>query len=276
METHMDDRDRLKDQTIADFGDQWSKYTDNEGWYGSLGLFQDILSSLISVEALKNADVAEIGSGTGRIVQMLIEAGVRHVYAVEPSSGAFQSLERNVKAMEHSDRVTPIHATGDGWQVDRPLDYIFSVGVIHHIPDPAPVLKRAYQLLKPGGCFFMWVYGYEGNELYVRVFQAMRKITTRLPHVMLRMVVEAMYVSLVAYGLVARVVPLPLRSYIHTVWWPLNAKKRKLVIYDQLNPAYAKYYRKEEAIEVLRNAGFGDIKVHHRHGYSWSVLGRKQ
>lgn len=45
------------------------------------------------------------------------------------------------------------------------------------------------------------------------------------------------------------------------------------MIYDQLNPAYAKYYRRDEARALLEDAGFQDVRLHHRHGYSWTVLG---
>jgi hypothetical protein len=44
--------------------------------------------------------------------------------------------------------------------------------------------------------------------------------------------------------------------------------KRYLVIYDQLNPAYTEYYRQAEARQLLERAGFEDIVLYHRHGYS--------
>jgi hypothetical protein len=46
-------------------------------------------------------------------------------------------------------------------------------------------------------------------------------------------------------------------------------------MYDQLNPAYAKYYTRTEAIDLLERAGFVNVRVHHRHGYSWTVIGEK-
>jgi hypothetical protein len=55
----------------------------------------------------------------------------------------------------------------------------------------------------------------------------------------------------------------------------LDPSKRRLTVYDQLNPAYAKYYTRDEAASLLTRAGFKDVTVHHRHGYSWSVVGTK-
>ena len=92
---------------------------------------------------------------------------------------------------------------------------------------------------------------YEGNELYLRFIQPLRRITTRLPHFALVGLIELLYGSLCIYRLLGKLLPLPLRRYIETVWWPMTPKKRRLVIYDQLNPSYAKYHKKNEAIELL-------------------------
>ena len=97
------------DQTIDDFGSQWLRYRDNEGYYGSLELFEDILSPLLKPDEVKGCRVAEIGSGTGRIVNMLLAAGAKHVIAVEPSD-AFEVLCRNISDPE---RVTCLKTTGD-------------------------------------------------------------------------------------------------------------------------------------------------------------------
>lgn len=271
----MNDSDNLRDETISDFGDQWARYTDSEGWYGSIELFKDITRPLLDVESLNGTYVAEIGSGAGRIVGMLLNAGVKHVYAIEPSSDAFEVLGKNVKQMQRSSDVTIINTRGDNWRTDHELDYVFAIGVIHHIPEPGPVLNNAYEALKPGGYILVWLYGHEGNERYLKFIEPLRLITTRLPHLGLRIIVELLYYLLLTYKFIGKILPLPLRSYIDIVLWPMTPQKRRLVIYDQLNPAYAKYYKKEEAMQLLRNAGFANIQIHHRHGYSWSVLGQK-
>ena len=98
-----------KDRTIKDFGEQWLQYSDNEGYYGSLELFSDILSPFLEPKDIKDCRVAEIGSGTGRIVNMLLESGVQHIVAVEPSD-VFAVLVRNIR---NSEKVTCLKITGD-------------------------------------------------------------------------------------------------------------------------------------------------------------------
>jgi hypothetical protein len=48
---------------------------------------------------------------------------------------------------------------------------------------------------------------------------------------------------------------------------------RRLVIIDQINPQWAKYYRRGEIETMVRGAGFVDVRAHHRHSYSWTVVG---
>jgi hypothetical protein len=55
----------------------------------------------------------------------------------------------------------------------------------------------------------------------------------------------------------------------------MDHEKRVLIVYDQLRPAYARYYSKAEAVALLSAAGFADVQVHHRHGYSWTVTGTR-
>jgi SAM-dependent methyltransferase len=265
----------LSERTIRDFGSQWTKHRDSEGRYGSLAFFEDIVGPLVDVEELEGKRVAEIGSGTGRIVHMLLASNVEHVTAIEPSD-AYDVLKENLAVRaELQDRVSTLHIRGDEFVSERPLDYVFSIGVLHHIPDPAPVVKSAFDALKPGGKCFVWLYGHEGNESYLRWAKPLRAITTRLPHLALTGVVYAFYAALVLYRQLCRLVSLPLKGYVENVLWTVTPQKRRLVIYDQLNPSYSKYYTKDEAERLLTDAGFEDLRIYHRHGYSWSVIGVK-
>ena len=258
-------------KSINDFGRQWSIYRDNEGYYGSLELFEDILHPFLKPAEMEDSKVAEIGSGSGRIVNMLLRAGAKHVIAVEPSD-AFEVLCNNIEKRE---RVTLLKIAGDQLPAYGNLDYVFSIGVLHHIPDPTPVVNAAFKALRPGGHFLVWLYGKEGNRLYLALIRPLRGLTKRLPHFMLASLVEIIYWPLVLYIKFCYSLPLPLRDYMLSVLEKMSPAKRRLIIYDQLNPSYAKYYTREEAEKLLIDGNFENIQIHHRHGYSWTVIGTK-
>jgi SAM-dependent methyltransferase len=261
-----------RDRTIRDFGDQWTHYGGNEGYYGSQGLFLDMLGPLLSLEALKGTDVADIGSGTGRIVRMLIDAGVRHVVALEPSAGV-DILRENTADL--GDRVEVIQAIGAEIPTDRHFEFVFSIGVIQFIAEPLPTLRSAHSSLRPGGKLVIWVYGKEGNGAYLLILTALRAITTRLPHWALSAICQVLTVAVDAYALACRVLPLPLRSYVLGTLSRVSRRDRTLTIYDQLNPSYVRYYERDELIRLLEDAGFRDIELHHRRGYSWTAIGTR-
>jgi SAM-dependent methyltransferase len=70
--------------TIKDFAEHWLRYPNNAGFYGSLEWFSDILSPFLKLDDIKDCRVVEIGSGTGRVVNMLLAAGAKHIIAVDP------------------------------------------------------------------------------------------------------------------------------------------------------------------------------------------------
>jgi SAM-dependent methyltransferase len=263
----------LTTKTITDFGEQWTIHQENPAYYGSVQLLQDLFGPLLAVEDLAHQRVADIGSGTGRIVNMLLDAGVDNVVAVEPSA-AFEVLKLNTS--QWANKVIYINDRGEALPTGLTLDLVVSMGVLHHIPQPKPVVDAAFHALRPGGKILVWLYGREGNGLYLSVITPVRALTTRLPHPMLQMLCQVLGIVLDAYIFLCSYLPLPMRSYMRNVLERFPKGIRRLAIYDQLNPAYSKYYTQYEAEELLRDSGFVDIESWHRHGYSWTVTGRKR
>ena len=262
----------LQARTIADFGEQWTSYPGTDGFFGSAALFDDFFNPLASTAEISGRRVAEIGAGNGRFVNVLANAGAAHIVAVEPSA-AFRVLREATRRF--ADRITYLNLTGDRLPASGDLDYVFAIGVLHHIPDPDPVVAAAFRALRPGGRLAVWLYGREGNTLYLLLVRSLWWLTRRLPHQGLELFVRLLYPFFWCYMTACRVLPLPLAAYMRRVMLPLTPDKRRVVIYDQLNPAYAKYYTRDEAQDLLERHGFNDIRLHHRHDISWTVVGTK-
>lgn len=262
----------MNDKTIRDFGDQWTHYPNNEGYYASLDFFKDICGPLVDLSDLQGKTVLDIGSGTGRIVKMLLDSGASRVIAVEPS-GAFKKLVENTRPWE--EKIEYLNLKGEDIP-DLKVDYAFSIGVLHHIPDPQPTIRRVLDCLEPGGKFLIWVYGFEGNELYLSLIQPLRKLTSIVPDIMLVGLAHIFNFFLSVYICFNKFIVLPFHRYLREVLAKLSRRDRFLVIFDQLNPAYARYYRREEAENLLKKTGFVNVVSFHRHAYSWTVLGEKE
>ena len=259
----------LGERTIGDFGDQWTAYTDNSGFYGSRALLDDVFGPLLDLDSLKGAVVVDVGAGTGRFANLFVAAGVEKVIAIEPSR-AFDVLMSNTADVR--ERVECVHGDIEHFAAVRPVDFAFSYGVLHHIPEPARAVAAMHAALKPGGRIGIWLYGREGNEMYVMLLSALSLVTRRLPHPLLVAVTWICYGLAQLYLLACRLFPLPLAGYFRKVFAKLTPDKRRLTIYDQLNPSYAKYYREGEVRRLLEDAGFTGVRLFHRHGYSWTAI----
>ena len=270
----MKDADSLSRKTVRDFGVQWTHHPSNDGFYGSKELFADIVEPLLKVKEIQGANVAEIGSGSGRVALMLAEAGAANVTAIEPSDG-YKFLVKAVNESKWSDKIVTHQKLGEDLNESNVYDLILSVGVLMHVPKPIPVLRAAYKALKPGGKVFIWIYSREGIETYLTFVKPLRAISSKLPHILLVPVIWLTYFGLVFYHFLCNFLPLPLKDYLTNVLWKLSPDKRRLVIYDQLNPTFVKYYSKNDLEGLLSQCGFCNIELHHRHGYSWSAVGVK-
>jgi SAM-dependent methyltransferase len=261
----------IGNQTIKDFGRQWLHYPDVKGFFSSVELFSDIVFPFLKPEELKGCKVAEIGSGSGRVVNMLLRAGAAHVVATEPSD-AFDVLCQNI---EQPEKVTCLKITGDQLPAYGDLDYVFTIGVLQFIPNPDPVVKAAFKALRPGGHHLDWIYSKEGNGLYLTFIKPLRALTKRLPHFILSMIVWTLHFLTKFYIKLCHRFPLHFKDYMLNIFQKLTPEKQRLVIYDQLNPAYAEYYTRSEAEKLLQDGHFENVRLHHRHGYSWTVIGTK-
>jgi SAM-dependent methyltransferase len=166
--------------------------------------------------------------------------------------------------------------TGEHLPRDRQFDLIVSIGVLHHIPEPAPVVRAAFDALKRDGQMLVWLYGREGNLLYLALTLPLRAITTRLPSRAVLALARLFATMLAPYVRLCRSIRLPLSGYFAEVFGRMDRDKQVLIVYDQLRPAYARYYSRAEATALLTEAGFSDVQTHHRHGYSWTVRGTKR
>jgi SAM-dependent methyltransferase len=255
--------------SIKDFGDQFNRHQDISGIWGSKEMLRESTFPF-ELSKVKNKDICEVGSGSGRYLKNFMNYDPKSLTAIDPASSIEIARKNNPNS-----GINFLKIDSTKMNIENTFDYVFSLGVIHHIPEAQKAVNNIYRSLRKDGEFIMWVYGYENNELYIFIFNNLRKILSRLPDFIVEIFSYFFTILSYFYMFLCRFIKLPLKKYFLNVFSKFSFRHKFYVIFDQLNPKYSKYYKKMEVLNLMTNAGFKVEKIHHRDEYSWTVVGKK-
>jgi SAM-dependent methyltransferase len=119
------------------------------------GLHLDLLLDVL--QAFAPARVLELGIGTGRVAEAVLERTSAHVVGVD-SSPAMLDIART-RLERFGDRVELVEAdlSGSSWLRGEPANAIVTVQTLHHLPNgtKATVLRRLARVLADDGIVLM-------------------------------------------------------------------------------------------------------------------------
>ena len=244
--------ERLKERTSKSFGFEWSKFPDIYAEYE-----QNFLSYIFPIdrEFFKDKVVLDAGCGAGRHAYFAAKWGARFVVAMDASKEAVRVTYENTKDLANV-TVACLDINHMPAALSDQCDYVFSLGVLHHLSDPQSSFSTLVPLLKSGGVISIWVYGKKDNALAVYLYEPVRKVTTRIPHKLLY------YMALVPASMMqlANWIRLPIFSYYSR--FPFRTKWNDS--FDVFSAPSAKYYTLEEIQGWFEDAGLKDIRVSYR------------
>lgn len=215
-------------------------------------------------EDFKNKKVLDAGCGMGRNSFWVLKYGAKEVVAFDYNRKSVEAARKNLSSFSNG-RVEFRSIYNIDWQDE--FDIAFCIGVIHHLKNPDLAIKNLIRAVKPGGLIIIWVYGYEGNERIVKWVSPIRKaITSRLPVWLLHFLTY--FASLPLY-LFIRLVPQK-SPYLRQVS-QFRFSHLHSIVFDQLLPKIANYYRKDEARKLLDKHKLNSIGISHANSNSWTV-----
>jgi SAM-dependent methyltransferase len=122
--------------------------------------------------------VLELGCGNGSLLVHMAAWQPAHLVGVDLGSSVV-SARKNMEASGFRDYELQ---QGDLTTFSRGgFDIVYSIGVLHHLKEPAKGFESVIANTKQGGRFHCWVYAREGNAVVIHLVDPIRRIASRLP-----------------------------------------------------------------------------------------------
>jgi ubiquinone/menaquinone biosynthesis C-methylase UbiE len=222
----------------------------------------------------------DVGCGTGRW-SVLVAPRVEHLHLLDPSAEALSVAKKNLHGMNNVS--FHLHSVAAIPLPPKSLDFAFSLGVLHHVPDTEAAIAAIADKLKPNAPFLVYLYYALDNRpvwyrLLWRVTDLARSVVSRLPHP-LRLAISQGVAALIYWPLarVARFMSrrdrsasaLPLSYYADKSFYVMRTDA-----YDRFCTRLEKRFRKSEIEGMLTRAGFKNVTFSNKQPF-WCAVGIK-
>jgi ubiquinone/menaquinone biosynthesis C-methylase UbiE len=265
--------------TVESFGREWTRFDQSGLSATEAQRHFDSYFSTFPWDDLPAAAVGfDLGCGSGRWAK-LVAPRVGHLNCIDASSDALAVAQRNLLGIGNC---SFHHATVD--QIPFPdgsMDFGYSLGVLHHIPDTEQALRACVSKLKPRAPFLVYLYyALENRPLAYRVTwrasDAVRKIVRALPERPKAVVTSA--IAAFVYWPLARaskalektgrnVNNVPLSAYKDTSFYTMRTDA-----YDRFCTPLEQRFTRAQISEMMTRAGLSEIRFREEAPY-WCASG---
>lgn len=264
-------------KTVISFGEEWSKFrtfATNE-----IEKIGSDYFDLINQDTSKWV-VLDVGCGSGRWACYLAPK-VRFVEAVDPSLAVWVANE--ALSFYKNTRVT--HASVESLPFeDNTFDLVYSLGVLHHVPDTLSAVQQCFKKVKSGGFFLVYLYyaldnRSAGYRLLFKMSDVARHLISRLPSQLKRLICDLIAVLvyvpfvglswLISFFSTRLANHIPLSYYRKTSFFVMRNDAL-----DRFGTPLEKRFTKIQIEVMLKEAGFVNISFSEREPY-WHALAQK-
>jgi ubiquinone/menaquinone biosynthesis C-methylase UbiE len=275
---------RNRDETvIKGFGDEWSRFDQSPRWLESDldTQFKQYFSLFPWSSLPRNAVGFDAGCGSGRWAKF-VAPQVGALHCCDPSPEALSVARANLAKIDNCQ----FHVAGVDEMPFPPgsMDFGYSLGVLHHIPDTEAGLKACVRLLKPDAPFLLYLYyAFDNRPLWFkalhRTSEALRLPVSRLP-LTARYWVSQVFAGLVYFPLARLAFGLE-KAGFNVGSFPLSAYRDRSFYtmrtdaLDRFGTRLERRFSRDEIAGMMTRAGLTNISFREDVPF-WCALGRKR
>lgn len=266
---------------VIGFGDEWNRFDQESLKDSEAILIFNKYFSIFPWEILnKNSVGFDLGCGSGRWAKF-VAPKVGQLYCIDPSS----AIDIAEKKLANFKNCIFQNLSVDNMNIENnSMDFGYSLGVLHHIPDTEKGIKSCVDKLKTGAPFLIYLYYKFDNKpfWYKRIWyisELFRKFISRLP-LTLRYYFSQILAIFIYYPFsrIARilekigfdVINFPLSSYRSYSFYTLRTDSL-----DRFGTQLEKRFTKHEISEMMKNSGLINISFNSQDPF-WCAIGYKK
>lgn len=267
---------------VQGFGDEWSRFDQASLSADEYASLFEAYFSIFPWDALPaRAAGMDVGCGSGRWAR-LVAPRVGTLHCVDPSADALDVAKRTLVGAPN----VRFHASGVGDLpfADDSLDFGYSLGVLHHVPETQSGLDACVRKLKPGAPFLVYLYyAFDNRPRWFRaVWRAsdvVRRAVSHLPHGLRYFVSQAIAGGV--YWPLARALRLLERGGVRVDALPLAAYRDKSFYtmrtdaLDRFGTRLEQRFTRTEIAEMMRRAGLEHVTFREAAPY-WCAVGTRR
>lgn len=268
--------------TVRDFGREWQRFDQTETSHVEMLRAFGEYFAIFPWDSLPREAVGfDAGCGSGRWAA-LVAPRVGRLHCVDASAEALNVAQRNLAGAANA---TFHEASLDAMPLaDGSMDFGYSLGVLHHLPDPRAGLVACAAKLKPGAPLLIYIYYAFDNRpvwfrLLWRISDAFRRAISKMPFRMKSLAAE-LFAALVYWPL-ARGARLFERMGCNVESWPLSAYRwrsyysMRTDALDRFGTRLEHRMTRAEIRTAMEAAGLHDIRFSPSVPH-WCAVGRKR
>lgn len=269
-------------KVVADFGSEWTRFSQKELSPEERKLMFDNYFKIFPWDLLpENAVGADIGCGSGRWA-FLVAPRVGHLHCIDASVEALNVARQNLK--DQSNIEFHVTSVDELPFQDNSMDFAYSLGVLHHVPDTVAAIKSVSRILKVGAPLLLYLYyAFDNRPLWFkllwRISDIVRNIISRLPGKLKNLCCDI--IAVLVYLPIARIGLLLDKLKLMPVSWPLSYYRDKAFYslrtdaLDRFGTRLEQRFTRSQIKGFLSQAGFTEITFS-EHAPYWCVVGYKK